>query len=93
MNLVQALRELRVPLEAALRAGVVHGNPAEAGIGWLLVSPSAAGEWGATALRCGKEIGLWLRASADGRGCLLDLDTLARTADRIWVRARASAQG
>ena len=61
MTAVQAMRELRVPLEVALKAANDYGREIVAGGGWLLVSPTD-GEWGTTFIRTGPDLVLWLRA-------------------------------
>jgi hypothetical protein len=89
MVAVSALREVRAPLDVALRAAADYREQVIAARGWLLTSPEGD-SWSAGFVSNGPDLLGWLRASG-GRAVILDL---GRIADRaVWAWTRAVAYG
>lgn len=89
MTVVQASRELRAPLDVALRAAVDYRSQIESGAGWLIYSPDSD-DWAVGYVTSGTEALRWLRLTG-GRAHLLDLAALAEIAGRLWRDARAGS--
>ena len=87
MTAVQALRELRVPLEVALRAGSDYASQIVAATGWLVLAPSGDG-WSIGLTASTHDLLAWLRAGG-GRGSVLDLSAVGVRAAADWERASA----
>lgn len=85
MTAVQALRELRIPLDVALRAGCDYATQIVASTGWLVLVPSGDG-WSMGLTTSTQDLLAWLRAGG-GRGSVLDLGSVAGRARADWERA------